>query len=225
MTELHRTSKGTATSTTSPALSRPEHRRPDCSLDRLTEALVPLLAEGGGRNGQGAAVASLLREYAGCEESWKNYVTFREDTYSRNLIWRCHDFELLLLCWSPGQESPIHDHAGQQCWMAVLDGELEEVHFATREGGGALASGRVKSFKAGGVAFIEDDIALHLIRPKAKSHGVSLHLYSNPIDACKTYCPDTGNTTGVEMGYHSVRGTDCEGTDPQQVRTAWLAQP
>ncbi|MEM9799709.1 MAG: aminotransferase class V-fold PLP-dependent enzyme [Planctomycetota bacterium] len=204
----------------SPALVRPS-RRPDCSLDRLTEALGPLLVGGGSRSEDGAQVAALLRDYAAAEKSWRRYQRFCEDTYSRNLVWRCDDFELLLLCWGEGHVSPIHDHSGQQCWMAVLEGELEEVHYTFGENG--LSQGRIKSFPAGGVAFIDDDIALHQIRPKEGTRGVSLHLYSNPIDTCQIFCPDTGKPETIHVGYHSVRGTACEGTDPERIRGAWGA--
>jgi len=40
--------------------------------------------------------------------------------YTRNLISTDHDsYVLLLLCWSPGKESPIHDHPCDGCWMKV----------------------------------------------------------------------------------------------------------
>lgn len=202
------------------ALARPEPSA-DCSLDRLTQALAPLLAEGGGgRKNGGAPVAALLREYAGKESTWKSYVRYDADTYSRNLVWRCGDFELLILCWGEGHASAIHDHAGQQCWMAVLDGELEEVHFSPDENG-QLRRGRVKTFEKGSVAFIDDDIALHLIQPRPGTSGVSLHLYSSPIDSCQAFCPETGTPNRVEVSYHSVRGTDCKGTDARRIRAAW----
>ncbi|MEL6429184.1 MAG: cysteine dioxygenase family protein [Planctomycetota bacterium] len=205
---------------THPDLCRPDATSKDCSLDRLTAALAVQLAPER-RDASGAEVAALLREYAVAEESWRGYAQFRKDTYSRNLIWRSDDFELLLLCWGEGQVSPIHDHSGQHCWMAVLEGELQEVHF--EEGPGGLREGRIKDFPTGGVAYIHDDIALHLIRPKPGTHGVSLHLYSSPIDACRTFCPDTGAPTAVQVGYHSVRGSLCGGEDPARIRQGWKA--
>lgn len=202
-----------------------------CSLDKLTEQLSEILCTEGRElpKDVGPRVAALLRSYASEEESWRPYVNYREDTYCRNLIWRCEEFELLLLCWEEGQESPIHDHAGQQCWMAVLEGELEEVHYqagdhqeaAHADSTGPLRPGRATAFPAGGVAYIHDDIALHLIRPKAGGRGASLHLYSSPIDACTKFCPETGQPDEVRVGYHTVRGTDCAGTDPEQIRAAW----
>ena len=35
----------------------------------------------------------------------------------------------LILVWTPGRESPIHDHAGSHCVMKVLQGTLKETRF------------------------------------------------------------------------------------------------
>lgn len=169
------------------------------------------------RDSRGKEVPRLLGEYAAGHEDWREWVHFATDHYTRNLVHRCGDYELLLLCWEEGQESPIHNHAGQLCWMAVLDGCLEEVHFRSPAPGAALEAGRSARFEQGGVAFIEDEIALHLIRP-VSGRGVSLHLYANPIDTCKVYDPADGAETSVELGYYSVRGQKTsEGAD--SVRT------
>ena len=59
----------------------------------------------------------------------------------------------------------------------------------------------------GQVAFIHDDIALHLVRSaKADRPAVSLHLYARPFDACNCYCPETGEVTRKELTNYSVRG-------------------
>ena len=93
-------------------LCPPPKRSSDCSLDGLTAALAEHLAPAR-RDASGSEVAALLRAYAANEKSWRPYVHYRSDTYSRNLVWRTADFELLLLCWDEGQFSAIHDHAGQ----------------------------------------------------------------------------------------------------------------
>ena len=173
------------------------------------------------RDSGGAGVAGLLGAYAGGAADWSSLLWFDREQYTRNLLHRTGDYELLLLCWDRGQASPIHDHAGQSCWMAVLDGLVEEVHYRPCAPGGAgpLTPGRSRRYETGQVAFIDDDIALHLIRP-ARDRGVTLHLYSRPIDSCRIYDPRAGASRRVDLGYHSVRGKPCS-ADPVQVRRAY----
>jgi predicted metal-dependent enzyme (double-stranded beta helix superfamily) len=53
-----------------------------------------------------------------------NRIAFARDAYARNLVCRTPFFELLVLCWRPGQESTIHDHAGSLNAIRVYSGEL-----------------------------------------------------------------------------------------------------
>jgi len=177
------------------------------------------------RDAKGVRVARILADYSSnlsvSDPDWHEWVFFEEQTYTRNLVHRCGEFELLLLCWEPGQESPIHDHAGMHCWMSVLEGGMQEVHYQQGAEKSPLVEGRVQSFERGQVAYIVDDIALHLVRPTPGGRGVSLHLYSSPIDACRTFDPLTGEAQSIEVGYHSVRGELCAGKSAQAVRAEW----
>jgi cysteine dioxygenase len=174
------------------------------------------LADAFKRDPGGAQVPARLAEYAANHDDWRSMLFFDEGGYTRNLVHRCGQYEMLLLGWEAGCESPVHDHAGQHCWMAVLEGELEELHFRpTPEG---LVEGRSKVLGPGGVAYIKDEIALHLIRPTNGRRGVSLHLYANPIDTCRTFDRVTGEPVEVEMRYHSVRGVLCPEEPAERVR-------
>ena len=111
-------------------------------LHDLVQSLDAALREpepGGGKN-----VAGLLARYAQAHDDWRDYVHFREECYARNLVSASELFELLVICWQPGQVSPIHDHQGQRCWMGVLEGgisgigrvdvHVDHVHAAGRPG-------------------------------------------------------------------------------------------
>lgn len=167
-------------------------------------------------NPKGTGVAALLSAYAREQDDWEPFQVWSDERYTRNLVHRCGSYELLLLCWEPGQVSPIHDHAGQHCWMAVLDGSLEEVHFQAGDQG--LVAGRSAVLSKGEVAFIQDEIAWHLIRPVGGQRGVSLHLYADPIDSCRVFQEACGTATTIEMGYHSVRGEACQDVPASEVR-------
>jgi cysteine dioxygenase len=166
---------------------------------------------------RGTGAAEILGRFAGQDEVWSPWTFFETEGYTRNLVYRCGQYELLLLCWNEGQASPIHDHDGQQCWMAVLDGEVEEVHYQQQAGGG-LQEGAVRAYQPGQVAFIQDEIALHKVRAGRGGRGVSLHLYSSPIDSCHVFHPESGQASWIEVGYHSVRGELCAGKTAEAVR-------
>src|SRR5437867_10049409 len=52
------------------------------------------------------------------------YILFTENRYARNLVYKTRDFECLVLCWRPGQRSPIHDHGNSICTVYTVEGKL-----------------------------------------------------------------------------------------------------
>ena len=159
------------------------------------------------RADQTKAVAELLTAYSASHDDWRPWAIKDEERYTRNLVERNDDYELLLLYWSAGQKSPIHNHEGQNCWMTILEGAIEEAHFAFPEGEGPLPCGPIKRFEPGGVAYIRDEVGLHEVRTvEGGPDAVSLHLYSKPYGQCNCYCPNTGAVTRVPLSYYSVRG-------------------
>lgn len=186
-------------------------------LDQLCRDLVQEFE----RDPKGSGVVRLLGEYATKHDDWREFITHSTERYTRNLAHRCKHYELLVLAWGEGQESPIHNHDGNSCWMAVLDGELEELHFSEPvERPNPLIRGRVSRYTQGDVGFIQDQIALHLIRPASGATGVSLHLYANPIDQCRIYDLETSESELVELGYCPVRGEPCD-RPADEVRADW----
>src|SRR3989338_9208147 len=59
-------------------------------------------------------------------KAWEKYVYWSEVHYTRNLIFSCDDFEIMLLCWNVNQASRIHNHASSNCWLSVLSGLVSE---------------------------------------------------------------------------------------------------
>ncbi|MBL8862285.1 MAG: cysteine dioxygenase family protein [Planctomycetes bacterium] len=158
------------------------------------------------RDPRGPRAAAILGAYARQHVDWRGFAHFAPGCYTRNLVARTEHYELLVLCWQPGVESPIHDHAGQHCWMAVLEGRIEEVHYAWPEpdARGAMRARGSRVFEAGQVAYIDDGIALHLVRPADGRLGVSLHLYARPIERCLAYDAATGAVLPRQLTYHSA---------------------
>jgi cysteine dioxygenase len=154
---------------------------------------------------RGAGIAGLLAHYSAEGGYWKRYARFRTDVYARNLIRGGEDYELIVICWQDGQRSPVHDHAGQRCWMSVLDGTIRERIFERPGGGGPLALRSSRALERGQVGYITDELGLHEIHPEG-GRAVSLHLYAKPIRACRVFCPDTGRIDQRRLTYHTVQG-------------------
>ncbi len=159
------------------------------------------------RDARGTEVARLLESYAQSQADWRDFAHFQPDCYARNLVRGCELFELLVICWRGDQASPIHDHQGQRCWMAVLEGSIRETQFQLPGAGErGLKPGPERVFRPGSVGFISDEIALHEIAPADERSAVTLHLYSRPIRECRIFDRESGQVTLRGLAYHSVEG-------------------
>jgi len=177
-----------------------EKKRP---LVALCEALDAAFEE----DPRGGGVPGLLEAYTSAHSDWEAYRHFVDGGYTRNLVRRTEDYELLLLCWGAGQESPVHNHMGQRCWMSIVEGEVEEVHFRRQEEEpGPLIEGPTKRFSKGQAAFINDEIALHLVRGADGEAAASLHVYSKPYDVCLIYDRQTGEESAKPLTYDRIAG-------------------
>ena len=57
------------------------------------------------------------------------YLGFKAGNYSRHRVMRNEFVEMLVLCWKPGQRTPIHDHNGSHGAVFVQEGIMWETTF------------------------------------------------------------------------------------------------
>jgi len=130
-------------------------------------------------------------------ESWK------ADTYSRNCIRRTVDYELLLLCWEAGQETPIHCHNEQECWVYVVEGELVEQRFDHElkkiDVTGIESTSLIQKEKS----YMNDYLGYHSLANNSNQRAISLHLYAKPIERCRVYDKEEKCFNWVELEYHT----------------------
>jgi cysteine dioxygenase len=83
----------------------------------------------------------------------------------------------LVLVWTPGKGSLVHDHADAHCLMKVLKGTLKETRFDFPENMGApLRTLKETIYKRNQVTYMSDDLGLHKIcNPDPNEFAVSLH--------------------------------------------------
>lgn len=117
-------------------------------------------------------------------EDVSSLVQFDDKTYKRNLIAHSELFDLLLLCWKPGQESAIHNHFGSVCGFRVIAGEVLETRYLPKNPAindhcvVPVQKNRICSTSVGS-AFDKD---IHRMRnDSTKDNLITLHVYSPPL--------------------------------------------
>jgi len=171
-----------------------------------TDAAVPAEAQGGGLAAKGYDLAGLVERLtragtrptfeelnamlAGVEvgaDELRPYVGFKEGTYARHRVHLGEHAELLVLCWRPGQRTPIHDHAGSFGVVRVLRGVMWETLFEMGESEGLrYQSGR--EWMPGHVTGADVPDIHQLGNPDVSGQDlVTLHLYSPPLTSLNVY--------------------------------------
>ena len=131
-------------------------------------------------------------------ESWSS------KKYTRNCLYKDPQFELILLCWNEGQETSIHDHDGEDCWVYLLEGQMEEVFYSV-DSSNVLKEERTHSIEPHQLSFMNDRIGVHKLRNSFKGRSISLHLYAKPIEQCNFYCETSEQFIEVKLKYDTYR--------------------
>jgi len=146
-------------------------------------------------------------------DSITKYFFWSPSFYTRNLIYKDDRFEMLAICWEVGQQSAIHNHAEQKCWMTVPVGRLKGQNFGVvemDESRNFCKLTETDSFELADClsAKVELEEPIHQILnlPEYDERAVSVHIYSKPFASCLSYCRDTDTFKEVELCYTSIGG-------------------
>lgn len=161
----------------------------------------------------GSAVLDLMKAAPVALNSLAPYLHFDAQHYTRNLVDRTPFYEVIAICWEIGQFSSVHNHQGQNCWMAVPMGRLLVENYRT-----------VFQDLVAGKCQLEpsDKVEMNLLQPCAvdpaepvhrvvnprefNARAVSLHVYSQPIDSCVVYSPEKGTCGEIKLHYTTQYG-------------------
>ncbi|KAJ5616035.1 hypothetical protein N7537_001149 [Penicillium hordei] len=162
----------------------------------------------------------LMEKYVSDSNEWASYALGDASrTYTRNLIDEGNGkSNLLILVWSPGKGSTIHDHANAHCVMKVLKGKLQEDLYSWPDQE-QIENGQISppqltkqtTYGENKVTYMSDKLGLHRIsNPDQDNFAVSLHLYTPPnaaIYGFGIYDERTGKARHIKQtNYYSFRG-------------------
>ena len=154
-----------------------------------------------------------LRENSVDPESLTPYLFWNAQHYTRNLIDKTNLYELLAICWEVGMGSSIHNHQGQNCWMAAPIGRLAVQNFRVLSEDlpahrcNIVPTNALEITPANPVA-VDPLNPVHDVRNPREwgQRAVSLHIYSRPFDSCIVYSVQQGSCGEIGLNYTSMYG-------------------
>jgi quercetin dioxygenase-like cupin family protein len=99
---------------------------------------------------------------------------FQQGNYCRNLVLRTDNMEIIVVCWLPGQGSPVHGHGPSDAVMVILEGTMSYTNFYPD---GKKVSG---IWQTGDIGHAPVGVE-HQISNLSDAPLVTLHVYSPPL--------------------------------------------
>ncbi len=115
------------------------------------------------------------------------YLGFKPGNYSRHRVMKNEFVEMLVLCWKPGQRTPIHDHNGSHGAVFIHEGILWETTFDYDMVAG-LTYRAHRELRGGGLTGSEVPDIHQLGNPDVSGRDlITIHIYAPPLGVLKTY--------------------------------------
>lgn len=180
-----------------------------CTVSNFTDELRTLGKKGFTLDN----VHQFLKDHPIEPESLRPFLFFRTSHYTRNLIDKNELYEVIAICWEPGHKSQIHNHKGQNCWMAVPMGKLLVQNYKVVAGnpnGGhcELAESDRYWMDPANPGRVEPEEPIHYVAnpPELKQQAVSIHIYSYPYSSCMVYSLEQKKALEIPLHYTSEYG-------------------
>lgn len=137
----------------------------------------------------------------------EQHIHFTEESYARNLIFVTPRFEMIVMCWKPGQISSIHDHLDSFAISKVERGTLCNRNFRRTDDGQKEGYAEIEmineEFKPAGSWLKLDRDAIHQMgnHPDADEDLVTIHYYARPLREIHYYHPEKKSIERVRLVY------------------------
>ncbi|MEP3480851.1 MAG: cysteine dioxygenase family protein [Fuerstiella sp.] len=127
--------------------------------------------------------------------SIEDRIEYCKRNYKRNTLAAHAAFQILLICWKPGQFSQIHDHSGSRCVVKVLAGTAVETQYVDPDNAALTSTVRYSP----GSVFGGEDGDIHVVgNPKSARTGlVTMHIYAPALTDMRLFEIDGGRLKEV----------------------------
>ncbi|HRH69579.1 MAG: cysteine dioxygenase family protein [Flavobacteriales bacterium] len=141
----------------------------------------------------------ILARYAVPGHDLEPYFRWNTRHYTRTCIHRNEDFELLVICYEPGQRTSIHDYDSQMAWIHPVIGEVLEEHYDP-VAGDRIELVRETRLRPGNDASITGGSSIHRFTNLGPERAVTLNLYAKPMRKWRVYNEASGKATITPVG-------------------------
>lgn len=151
----------------------------------------------------------LLRTHIS-EAEIEKCLIFSKDSYARNLFYKSRDFEILVMCWKSGQQSPIHDHDTSMSIERVFSGRFEFInYYRVDPDRDEIYQGETIEGLPGDVSEVEAGAIHKLANPaEAGLDGVTIHFYFPPLKRMKCFNLERKTAQWQKLGYLYIYNPD-----------------
>jgi len=117
----------------------------------------------------------------------KECIGYADEGYQRNIIKKTEFYELVAICWTPGQETLIHDHVGSDCAFRIVEGVSTETIYKLNSQGFAVPID-ARTYSAGEVCAAEEP-DIHRVSNDTEHELINVHVYTPPLHSYGVYTP------------------------------------
>ncbi|MGL6341811.1 MAG: cysteine dioxygenase, partial [Waterburya sp.] len=116
------------------------------------------------------------------------HIYFSPEDYQRRIIYRDSNCEIILVCWQPGQFSPIHDHGDSLNVTHVYQGVLTSRTFAQTDSATKIAPLLLEEkYLQPGELIGVDRTQIHQIANTSEENLITLNFYAKPLQQMQVY--------------------------------------
>ena len=102
-------------------------------------------------------------------DSIKEFIEFDQENYNKIVLHQADQFEIILICWLPHQQTPKHRHPDNGCLMKLFKGKLNDIRITEVDSNNTIVNSNE-------ITYIEGAEIHKILNMEEKS--ISLHIYS-----------------------------------------------
>lgn len=141
----------------------------------------------------------ILERYTFPSHDLLPYLRWNQKHYTRTCVVRNVRFELLVICYEPGQRTSIHDYDSTSAWVQPLMGEVMEERFQCDLDGGIRLK-QASRLSKGVPTALPRDSSIHRFTNAGAERAITLNLYAPPMSQWRVYDEHTGESRVREAG-------------------------